>query len=105
MMLLHRKNFKRQITVRETDQVPFSSSVASLKQELSQVGFSASLASLKEELIVKEEIERGESVATTGDRFPSEFDLLKKEDKFCVQTLESYQAYSALGDSEKVEDS
>jgi len=47
-------------------------------------------------------IEAGESILMTAERKASEFELIKKEDKFGVQTLESYQAYTELAGSPKI---
>ena len=47
-------------------------------------------------------IEAGKSILTTAERKASEFELIKKEDKFGVQTLESYQAYTELAGSPKI---
>ena len=75
VMILHRRNFKRQATIRCSF----------------YVGFSKSLASCSEEFLRNDEFERGESLVTLAEkREVSGFDLLKKEEKFGVQTLESY---------------
>ena len=61
VMILHRRNFKRQATIRCS----------------SYVGFSKSMASCSEELLQDDEIERGESfVALAEKRVVSDFDLL-----------------------------
>mgnify|MGYP007004543477 CR=1 FL=1 len=49
-------------------------------------------------------IESGESIVAEGERKVSDFDEIKRQDKFGVQTLESYQAYTELAGSSKAEE-
>jgi len=49
-------------------------------------------------------IEHGESIAEESERKVSEFYDMKREVKFGVQTLESYQAYSELAGSSKADE-
>ncbi len=56
------------------------------------------------ELLHDSNIERGESILTEGERKVSDFDEIKREVKFGVQTLESYQAYTELAGSSKADE-
>jgi hypothetical protein len=54
------------------------------------------MRSCKEQLLDEVEIVEDESQLTESDRKVSDFDQIKKDEKFGVQTLESYQAYVEL---------
>jgi hypothetical protein len=56
------------------------------------------------ELLRDSNIEHGESILTEGERKVSDFDEIKREVKFGVQTLESYQAYTELAGSSKADE-
>ena len=80
VMILHRSNFKRQATLSGSSYVEHSSL----------------MGSCKEQLLDEVEIVEDESQLTESDRKVSDFDQIKKDEKFGVQTLESYQAYVEL---------